>query len=50
MAEPISGPDLLTLALRRAHADMAERREPEPPPDVEDDSAADASEAVATRP
>ncbi len=43
MTERTSGPDLLTLAMRRAHAETAERREPEPPPDAEDVSAADAA-------
>ena len=48
MTEQTTGPDLLTLAMRRAHAETAERREPEPPPD-DDAPAADADEAVTTR-
>jgi len=44
MTERTTGPDLLTLALRRAHAETAERREPEPPPDAEDASAADVAD------
>lgn len=43
MNERTNGPDLLTLAMRRAHAETAERREPEPPPDAENASAADAA-------
>lgn len=46
MAKQIGGTDLLTLAMRRAHAETADRREPEPPPDVKDASAADASEGA----
>ena len=36
--------DLLTLATRRVHADMADRRAPEHPPDAENESAADAAD------
>ena len=36
--------DLLTLAMRRAHAEMVEGREPEPPPDDRDASAADVAD------
>ena len=35
MAKTAGETDLLTLAMRRAHADMADRRAPEPPPDAE---------------
>ena len=44
-----TGTDLLTLAMRRAHAETTEGREPEPPPDDEDASAADTSEAARVR-
>ncbi len=33
MEKQASGPDLLTLAMRRAHADMSEGREAESPPE-----------------
>ena len=38
MAKQTGGTDLLTLAMRRAHAEAVEGREPEPPPEVEDAS------------
>ena len=44
MAQQTGETDLLTLALRRAHAEAVEG--PEPPPDDEDASASDTSEAV----
>ena len=44
MAKTTGETDLLTLAMRRAHADMADRRAPEPPPDAENESAADAAD------
>ena len=47
MAKQTGGTDLLTLAMRRAHAEAVEGREPEPPPDSEDAIASDTSEAVA---
>ena len=40
MAKRTDESDLLTLAMRRAHAETAERREPKPPSDDEDASAA----------
>ena len=44
MEKQTGGPDLLTLAMRRAHAETAERREPEPPPDDVDASATDVAD------
>ena len=44
MAKTTGETDLLTLAMRRAHAETAERREPEPPPDAETESAANAAD------
>ena len=44
MAKQTGGTDLLTLAMRRAHAETAEGREPELPPDDENRSAADAAD------
>ena len=48
MAKNSGETDLLTLAMRRAHAETAESREPEPPPDDEDASAADILEGAST--
>lgn len=42
-------PDLLTLAMRRAHAETVEGRAPKHPPDDEDTSVADTSEAASVR-
>ena len=51
MEKQTGGTDLLTLAMRRAHAETAQGREPEPepepPPDDEDASATDTSEPSA---
>ena len=44
MAKQTGGTDLLTLAMRRAHAEAVEGREREPPPDAEDASAADVAD------
>ena len=44
MAKQTGGTDLLTLAMRRAHAEAVEGREPEPPPDAENTSAADVAD------
>ena len=44
MAKTTGESDLLTLAMRRAHADMADRRVPNHPPDAESGSAADAAD------
>ncbi len=44
MAKQTGETDLLTLAMRRAHAEAAERREPELPPDTENASAADVAD------
>ena len=44
MAKQTGGTDLLTLAMRRAHADTADRQAPEHPPDGESGSAADATD------
>ena len=44
MAKTTGETDLLTLAMRRAHAETAEGREPDPPPDAETDSAANAAD------
>ena len=49
MAKSTGETDLLTLAMRRAHADTADGREPDPPPDAGSESAANASEAAAQR-
>ena len=43
MEKQTNGTDLLTLAMRRAHAETAEWRERAPPPETEDASAADAA-------
>ena len=43
MAKQTGSTDLLTLAMRRAHAEAAAGREPEAPPNAEDASAADAA-------
>ena len=48
MANQTGGTDLLTLAMRRARAETAERRAPEPPPDAENASAADAADDLST--
>ena len=44
MAKQTGGTDLLTLAMRRAHADTADGRAPEHSPDAESGSAADAAD------
>ena len=44
MAKGSGETDLLTLAMRRAHADTADRRESQPPPDAENKSAADVAD------
>ena len=44
MAKNTGGTDLLTLAMRRAHAETAEGRALKHPPDAEDASAADVAD------
>ena len=48
MTKQTGSTDLLTLAMRRAHAEAVEGREPEPPPDAENESVADTLEGAST--